>query len=56
MQQASRPSWLAELDNQPVEKWLERLAQLKREGRSAEADELMAEFRRRFPDHPASVR
>ena len=56
MQQATRPPWLSEMDNQPAEKWLERLAQFKREGRSAEADELMAEFRRRFPDHPASVR
>lgn len=36
-------------------KWLERLAEFKRDGRQADADELLAEFRRRFPDHPASA-
>ncbi len=52
----TRPAWFTELDNQPPEKWLERLAQFKRDGRQAEADELMSEFRRRFPDHPAGAR
>lgn len=55
-QQTPRPAWLTELDQQPPEKWLERHAQFRRDGRVAEADELMAEFRRRFPDHPASAR
>ena len=55
-QQMTRPAWFTELDNQPPEKWLERLAQFKRDGRQAEADELMSEFRRRFPDHPAGAR
>ncbi len=50
----SRPLWLAGLDNQPADKWLEKLAELRREGRAAEAEQLLAEFRRRFPDHPAS--
>ncbi len=54
-QQMTRPPWLIELDNQPLEKWLERLAQFKREGRVAEADALMSEFRRRFPDHPSGA-
>ena len=54
--QAPRPAWLGELDNQPLEKWLARLAEFKRDGRATEADELMLEFRRRFPDHPASAR
>jgi len=53
---ASRPAWFAELENQPPEKWLERLAEFKRDVRNAEADELLVEFRRRFPDHPASAR
>ncbi len=44
------------LEDQPSEKWLERLAEFKRDGRQADADELLAEFRRRFPDHPASAR
>ena len=55
-QPVPRPAWLIELDSQPPEKWLARLAQFKRDGRQADADELMAEFRRRFPDHPASAR
>ena len=52
--QGPRPSWLASLDNQPAGKWLEKLAELRREGRIADAEQLLAEFRRRFPDHPAS--
>ena len=55
-QQTPRAAWLTELDNQPPEKWLERRAQFKRDSRPADVDELMAEFRRRFPDHPASAR
>ena len=55
-QQMTHPAWFTELDNQPPEKWLERLAQFKRDGRQAEADEVMSEFRRRFPDHPAGAR
>jgi hypothetical protein len=33
------------------ERMLERIARLRREGRDKEADELYAEFRRRFPGH-----
>ncbi len=53
---SQRPAWLAELEHQPPERWLERLAQYRRDGRNAEADELLAEFRKRFPDHPANAR
>jgi hypothetical protein len=49
------PLWRS-LEDQPPEKWLERLAEFKRDNRQADADELLTEFRRRFPDHPASVR
>ncbi len=49
------PVWRG-LEDQPPEKWLERLAEFKRDNRQADADELLAEFRRRFPDHPLSVR
>ncbi len=52
---ARTPVWHG-LEEQPAEKWLERVAEFKRDGRVAEVDELMSEFRRRFPDHPASVR
>jgi alkanesulfonate monooxygenase SsuD/methylene tetrahydromethanopterin reductase-like flavin-dependent oxidoreductase (luciferase family) len=33
------------------ERWLERIAELRRAGRDDEADRLLAEFRRRFPDY-----
>lgn len=36
---------------EPPERMLERIATLRREGRHKEADELYAEFRRRFPDY-----
>lgn len=36
---------------EPPAKWLERIAELRRAGRDSEADELLAEFRRRFPQH-----
>ncbi len=39
-------------EDQPPDKWLEQITELRREGRSAEADELLAEFKKRFPDHP----
>ena len=53
----SRGAVLArDLVDQPPEKWLERAEQLRREHRDSDADHLMAEFRRRFPDHPAAHR
>jgi hypothetical protein len=33
------------------EKWGEKILDLRRQGRAAEADALLAEFRQRFPDH-----
>lgn len=53
----SRGTVLArDLADQPPEKWLERVEQLRREDRRSDADHLMVEFRRRFPDHPAAHR
>jgi hypothetical protein len=60
LQKAERPSpdtasvaaLLKEFERQPPEKWLERIEALKREGRQAEADGMLAEFKRRFPTHP----
>jgi resuscitation-promoting factor RpfA len=43
---------LKELDSQPAEKWLEKIDALIREGRKDDADEMLAEFKRRFPGHP----
>jgi len=44
------PVWHG-LDREPAQKWFDRIAELKRQGRTAEAGELLAEFKRRFPDH-----
>lgn len=52
---ASQPELAAilkELDTQPPEKWLERIQALRREGQTAEAREVLAEFKRRHPAHP----
>jgi len=46
-----RPVWQG-YENQPPEKWLERVEELFRAGRDAEAREMLMEFRKRFPQHP----
>ena len=42
---------------EPPEKWLERIAELRRQGKHDEADKALEEFRKRYPDHkiPESV-
>jgi hypothetical protein len=37
--------------DEPPEKWLERIAELRRAGRHEEADKALAEFRKRHPDY-----
>jgi len=37
--------------NETPREWLERIARLRREGRAKEADESLAEFRKRYPDY-----
>lgn len=39
-----------DLLTEPAEKWIQRIVEWRRAGRSADADALAAEFRRRFPD------
>lgn len=39
-----------DLVREPPEKWLQRIAELRRAGQTADAETLVAEFRRRFPD------
>lgn len=48
------PVWKG-LEKEPPERWLVRIAELRREGRSAEAEEMLSEFKRRFPDHPQAA-
>jgi hypothetical protein len=43
---------LKALENQPPERWLEKVEELRRAGRQAESDELLAAFRKRFPEYP----
>lgn len=47
-----------DLDNEPSEKWLVRLRELRSSGRQEEFERLAAEFRRRFPETqlPADLR
>jgi hypothetical protein len=39
-----------DLLREPAERWIQRIVELRRGGRTADADALTAEFRRRFPD------
>ena len=43
---------IREYENQTPEKWLEKIAELRRDGRTTEADEMLAEFKKRFPGYP----
>ena len=43
---------MKDVESQAPEKWLEKIEALRREGRKEDADELLAEFKRRFPNHP----
>lgn len=43
---------IREFEKQPPEKWLEKIAALRQQGKTAEADELLAEFKKRYPNHP----
>jgi hypothetical protein len=47
-----RPPIWSDLERQPPEKWLERIEELRRASRTAELNDLLAEFRKRFPDRP----
>jgi Meckel syndrome type 1 protein len=42
---------MKEVEKSPMDRELERIAQLRRDGRNAEADEALAKFRREHPDY-----
>lgn len=44
-----------ELEGASPEVWLEKIERLRREGRNDEADDLVIEFKRRFPEHPLPI-
>ena len=43
---------IADLDRQPSSRWFDKIIELRREGHRKEADALLAEFKRRYPDEP----
>ena len=45
------PAWHG-FEKEPPQKWLARIEELKRQGRAVEAEEMLSEFKRRFPEHP----
>lgn len=45
------PVWHG-FEQEPPQKWLDRIEELKRQGRAAEAKDMLSEFKRRFPAHP----
>lgn len=45
------PVWQG-FERERPEKWLARIEELKTQGRGAEAQEMLSEFKRRFPEHP----
>jgi len=51
----SRPAIWEGFEKEPPEKWLARIEELRRQGRSPEAEEMFAEFKRRFPEHPQAA-
>jgi len=48
---APAPVWQG-FEKEPAQRWLERIAELRRLERVADADAMLAEFKRRFPGHP----
>ena len=48
------PIWQG-FEKEPPEKWLARIEELKGQGRVAEAEEMLSEFKRRFPGHPLAA-
>jgi len=50
-EQVRPPVWQG-FEKEPPEKWLARIEELKAQGRGPEAQEMLSEFSRRFPEHP----
>lgn len=48
--EARKPAQADAFEESP-ERWLERIAQLRKQGRHEEADKALAEFRQRYPDY-----
>lgn len=55
LEQDRPPAW-KDFEKEPPEKWLAQIEALRAQGRGAEAQEMLTEFRRRFPEHPLPAR
>ena len=42
---------MADKADEPLEKWLKRILELKQAGKTRESDEELAKFRKRYPDY-----
>jgi hypothetical protein len=51
---AEAPRPMASMVVEPPERWLERIAELRKQGKHDEADKALAEFRRAYPDYRIS--
>jgi hypothetical protein len=51
-QSAALAGLIFELEGRPPQQWLDRVVQLRAQGRREDADALLREFRRRWPDEP----
>jgi len=51
VEQDRQPVWHG-FEKEPPEKWLAQVEELRRQGRTADAEEMLVEFKRRFPQHP----
>lgn len=51
-----RSDLVREYEDQPPEKWGEKIIELRQQGKPAEADELLSQFRRRFPGYPVPAK
>lgn len=51
MEESRQAVWQG-YENEPPQKWLDRIAELKRLGRQTDAEAMLTEFKRRFPAHP----
>lgn len=50
-EQDRQPVWHG-FEKEPPQKWLDRIEELKRQGQAADAEDMLSEFKRRFPVHP----
>lgn len=53
-EQDRQPVWHG-FETEPPQKWLDKIEELKRQGRAADAEDMLSEFKRRFPGYAPPV-